>query len=297
MSYNARITQAHPCAFVVLIDRSGSMAENVTYMGREQTKAQAVAKIVNALIAELVSRSRRPEGYNDYYDIAVVGYNGSRVSSLLENTTLDRPFLTSSRLAAVAKNETVTRHRTLPDGRVMDTVTLEKSWITPYSDLNTPMVGAFDYVVKILKTWVASSNNSECYPPTVINITDGEATDGTPEALCTAADRIKGISTNDGNTLLINIHIATGSQAPVLFPTSYDDLPAEQRHARLLFDLSSEMPALYRDEIEMLRGDGTPRRGGVLPIETSYRGMAYNATITDMIRVMNIGTITSKLLL
>ena len=76
---------------------------------------------------------------------------------------------------------------------------------------------------------------------------------------------------------------------PVLFPASADELP-EDRYARLLFDISSPMPALYRDEIALMTGRRIADTGGV-------RGMAYHANMTDLVRMMNIGTATSNLLL
>lgn len=72
----------------------------------------------------------------------------------------------------------------------------------------------------------------------------------------------------------------------MLFPASAGELP-EDRYARLLFDISSPMPALYRDEIALVTGHAAD----------GVRGMAYNANMTDLVRMMNIGTATSNLLL
>ena len=67
--YSARISRNSPAAFIILIDQSGSMAETVVIDRKEVVKAKAVAFIVNMLIAELLNRSRREEGYRDYFDI------------------------------------------------------------------------------------------------------------------------------------------------------------------------------------------------------------------------------------
>lgn len=83
--YSARISRNSPAAFIILIDQSGSMAETVVIDRKEVVKAKAVAFIVNMLIAELLNRSRREEGYRDYFDIAVLGYHGDEVASLWKN--------------------------------------------------------------------------------------------------------------------------------------------------------------------------------------------------------------------
>jgi urease gamma subunit len=74
--YTQSITRAHRTAFILLIDGSGSMAEEVLFRGKLISKAEAVATITNELIFELMERARRAEGVRDYYDIAVLGYHG-----------------------------------------------------------------------------------------------------------------------------------------------------------------------------------------------------------------------------
>lgn len=289
MSYLARITQNTPTAVVLLVDQSGSMSEPVSWNGQTVAKAQAVATAINTLLAELIARSRRDGGFQTYYDIAVIGYSGSEVRSLLPSVG-DEWFLTPEELADnPVERRDVQRVRTLPDGRQVATVMRENVWVRPAAEWNTPMVSAFTEVHRLLKRWCDRHKGRPCYPPTVIHITDGEATDGGPERVATAARKLRSLSTADGNVLLINLHISGAGSEPVLFPASADELP-EDRYARLLFDISSPMPALYRDEIALLRG------GSAAGAET-VRGMGYNANMTDLVRMMNIGTATSNLLL
>lgn len=290
MSYLARITQTCPTAVVLLVDQSGSMAEPARWNGRTVTKAQAVASAINTLLAELIARSRRDGGYQPYYDIAVLGYSGSEVRSILP-TIGSEWFLTPEVLSDnPVEVRDVQRLRTLPDGRQVTTVMREKVWVRPAADWNTPMVAAFGAAHKLLKTWCAKYKGQPCYPPTVINITDGEATDGNPKQLTAAVEKLRSLSTVDGQVLLMNVHISGSGREPVLFPATTDDLP-EDRYARLLFDISSPMPALYRDEIALITGRSADF------MEKGVRGMAYNANMTDLVRMMNIGTATSNLLL
>ena len=47
----------------------------------------------------------------------------------------------------------------------------------------------------------------DCYPPTIINITDGEFNGDTSESIQQKANELKSMFTNDGNVILFNIHI------------------------------------------------------------------------------------------
>ena len=289
MSYLARITQECPTAVVLLVDQSGSMSEPVRWNGRTATKAEAVAEAINALLAELIARTRRDGGYQPYYDIAVLGYSGSEVRSLLP-TAGGQCFLQPEELAdnPVAMRD-VQRVRRLPDGRQVATVVRERVWVEPAAEWNTPMVAAFGEVYTWLKRWCAAHKGRPCYPPTVIHITDGEATDGTAREVAAAAERLRSLGTVDGRVLLMNVHISATEAEPVLFPAAAEELP-EERYARLLFEISSPMPDLYRDEIAWLTGRPSGAAVGAV------RGMAYRANMIDLVRMMNIGTATSDLL-
>ena len=59
------------------------------------------------------------------------------------------------------------------------------------------MCEALSATSQALKDWIAQHPDS--YPPMVINVTDGDATDGNPESL---AQEIMAMETNDGNVLI-----------------------------------------------------------------------------------------------
>lgn len=284
MPYSARITQANPTAFLILVDQSGSMAEQINTQSSTitdtRTKAQAVADAINELVAELVARTRRMDGYSNYYSIGILGYSSSEVRSLIEGTTLDQPLVTPSQLDSLARKREVTRLRNLTDGRSVTTTTTQKWWIEPYAEWNTPMGDALESATKIIRKWRSGLKSHNCYPPTVINITDGEATDRSPDELRKVAERLRDISTDDGNTLLINIHISATNGQPVVFPGSVDELPNE-RYAHLLYELSSPMPDLLTATYK----------------KRAARGMAYNANMIELVQMLNIGTSSSKLLI
>ena len=56
--YSQSITRAHRTAFILLIDGSGSMAEELLFRGRTQSKAEAVATITNELISSVPAAQR-----------------------------------------------------------------------------------------------------------------------------------------------------------------------------------------------------------------------------------------------
>ena len=71
--YSQEITRQHRTAFILALDRSGSMQESVRFGKKVMSKAEAVSIIANALITELIDRCRRTDSLRNYYDVAVVG--------------------------------------------------------------------------------------------------------------------------------------------------------------------------------------------------------------------------------
>lgn len=115
--YTQSITRNHRTAFILLIDGSGSMTEELRFRGRTTSKAEAVAAITNDLLFELIERARRDDGVRDYYDIAVLGYSGNdEVKSLLPGRG---ELLSVTQLAAldVPVRRELVEHR-LPDGGI-----------------------------------------------------------------------------------------------------------------------------------------------------------------------------------
>ena len=70
----------------------------------------------------------------------------------------------------------------------------------------------------------------------VINIGDGESTDGDPSV---PAAQLRALTTNDGNVLLFNVHLSSLDTKPIVFPNDEDGLP--DKYAQLLFDMSSPL--------------------------------------------------------
>ncbi len=115
----------------------------------------------------------------------------------------------------------------------------------------------------------------DCFPPLVINITDGQATDGSPES---HARCVRDLASRDGNVLLFNVHLSSRSERPIELPDQDGALPDD--HARLLFRMSSVLPPPMRE---------TARREGYQVADTT-RGFVFNGDLVSVIRFLDIGT-------
>src|SRR5205807_2655575 len=99
-------------------------------------------------------------------------------------------------------------------------------------------------------------------PPIVINITDGESSEGDPQPY---AEAVQSLGTDDGNVLLFNCHLSMTPADPFLFPSSDEILPDE--YARSLFHMSSKLPeSIYQRAV----AEG-------LSLQPGARGMVFNA--------------------
>lgn len=282
--YTQSITRSHRTAFILLIDGSGSMAEEILYHGRRMTKAEAVASITNGMLFELVERARRNDGVRDYYDIAVLSYSGNdEVYSLLPD---GREMIPVAELAAreMPTRREVIEYR-MPDGTPALREIPAPAWIAPEAAGQTPMYQALDRAREIAEAWCRNPDHAGSFPPTVFNITDGEATDCDEEELRHICQQLRAVRTCDGNVLLVNIHIAPGdARQAVFFPTE-EEASYPNRYARLLYECSSPMPEVFNEAIREAKGPGA------LP---PFRGMSFNASPEQLIAMLNIGSISVK---
>ncbi len=282
--YRQSITRAHRTAFLLAIDGSGSMAEEICFRGHTQTKAQAVATITNELLFELIERARRDDGVRNYYDIAILGYGGDdEVYSLLPE---GKELISVAELANIEPSyRTEIIECRLPDGSISLRELPTPVWVEPQAAGQTPMCEALRRVRDLATTWCTDPAHAESFPPVVFNITDGEATDCEDEELRAVADQIKAQKTADGEVLLINIHIAACDTPQSLFFPSEEEAAYPNRYASLLYDCSSRMPALFDDAIRAAKGPGS------MP---PFRGVSFNASAAELVTMLNIGSISVK---
>ena len=279
MPYTAEISRENPSCFLFMIDQSTSMSDEVSAGDSTQQKAMGVADSINRWLQELSIKCAKSDGIRDYYHVGVIGY-GSTVGPAYIGAMAGRDMVPISEIAEnPARLED--RVKSVPDG---SGGTVEQSirtpvWFDPSADGGTPMCRAVMEAERVLQDWLTAWPN--CFPPIVIHITDGEATDGDP------TERIRNLTeltSSDGNVMLFNIHLSANPDAtPVSFPSSPDELPDE--YAQMLFEtatpLTTTMRALAREH-GFRPGDGA-------------RSFVLNADMVLLVQAIDIGTRPSNL--
>jgi len=282
--YTAQITRNTPTAFIFLIDESVSMKATTNLYGQTMTLSQAVAQIVNSQINELVLRCIKTNEVRHYYDIAVVGY-GHEVHSAWRGELEGRDFVSPEELKnhpfkKIKVIEQKRTHRGLKEKEV------EKvQWIEPRHDGHwTHLHKAFAYAKNLLEKWMEVHHEQDCYPPTIINITDGVFNGTTKEELQRCANELKSMYTNDGNVLLFNIHVNCNSGFSLTFPIDKSEV-ANDPYATALYELSSMLPTRYNEPIAAVRHDADTK--------ARHAAMAVNSDMATLIQLMDIGTPTN----
>jgi hypothetical protein len=278
MAYTAEISRTNPSCFLFLIDQSGSMDDPFAAGEPQRKKADGVADAINRLLQNLVIKCAKSEGVRDYYYAGVLGY-GSNVGPAFAGS-LSGKELTS--ISEIAENPARVEERTkkVDDGAggVLDQTVKFPIWFDAIARGGTPMCEALRRAETILSTWVA--DHPDCFPPIVINITDGESTDGDPSS---AAEAMRRVASSDGETLLFNVHLSSHGAAPIEFPDTEAGLP--DKYAELLYRTSSLLPSYMQN---VARQEG-------YSVSDGSRGFVFNADMVSVIRFLDIGTRPSNL--
>jgi hypothetical protein len=270
MPYSAAISRNTPTLLLFVIDQSGSMDER---MEHGQTKAQFVADVLNKTLYQLVTRCTRADGVRDYFHVGVLGYGGTTVATGFGDelaaqivhplSAIERhPLRVDQKMKKVADGA----------GGVVEQSVKMPVWFDPKNSGGTPMCASMAEAAKILFSWCQS--HGDCYPPTMIHVTDGQSTDGSPEAI---AEEMKRIATADGGCLLFNLHISTLGE-PILFPPAESSLPND--NARMLFRMSSVFPPRLLDAAR--------ERG--YPVSPDSRFFGYQGGVAEIVDFFDIGT-------
>jgi hypothetical protein len=276
MPYTAEISRTNPTCFLFLVDQSSSMLEPFGAQ-QDKQKAQGVAEVINRLLQNLVLKCAKSEGIRDYFYVGIIGYGG-KVEFGLSGALAKQAIVPVS---AIANNPLRVEQRTrkVDDGAggLIEQSFKFPVWFETKANGRTPMCQALTVARQSLDLFVAQY--PDCYPPMVINITDGMSTDGDP---LPAARALQGLSTSDGNVLLFNAHVSTNQSHPIEYPASEGGLP--DTFAQLLFRMSSQLPPRL---LEAARSDGFKAADGA-------RGFVFNADLVSTIRFLDIGTRVSR---
>ena len=274
MPYTAEISRDNPTCFLFLVDQSSSMKDEVSAGDDTQQKASGVADTINRWLQELSIKCAKAEGVRDYYHVGVLGY-GKSVGPAFAGAIARRDLVP---ISEIADNPARLEERTkkIPDGAggLVDQAVRIPVWFDPVASGGTPMCRAAAEAHRILGGWL--KDHPDCFPPIVIHVTDGEATDGNPVERVRA---LTNLSSSDGNVMLFNIHLsANPDAASITFPDSADGLP--DSYSRMLFDTASPLTPTMR---ALAKEHGIP---------TSERSRAFvlNADMVLLVQAVDIGT-------
>jgi len=267
--YAQPIDRNHPGCILFLLDQSASMEEPFSGTGR--SKAAELAKAVNRLIRNLVLQCQRGNEVRDYYEIGIVGY-GNTVGPILGGRLTGQQLVPISVIADYPLRMVTDSLPGRPEVRIELPI-----WVDPVANGGTPMTAGIDLAGSFLVDW--ANHHLSSFPPIVINISDGAATDGDPRPI---AAQLSQIRTSDGNLLLFNVNLSGAALTPIEYPSSAAELP--NSYAAGLFEMSSELTPY------ML----AVARGMDLPVSAGARGFIFNADSAKLSEFLDVGTRVSQ---
>lgn len=272
MPYSAEISRSNPTCFLFLLDQSKSMRGPISG-GHGKTKADAVGASLNRLLYTLVLRCVWGQNVLDRFHVGVLGY-GRQVIPALGGALAEREL---APIGELARNPLRVEQRTnlVEDGRggQVEQIVKMPMWFDPAGSGKTPMCQCLERAAQVISRFLLE--HPTCYPPLVINLTDGEATDGDPDG---PASKLCELASEDGAVLLFNAHISSSSEKALEFPNAEAGLPDD--YARRLFRMSSRLPAAMQN---------SARQAGLNVTEES-RGFVFNADLDSVVRFLDIGT-------
>lgn len=262
----SRISEVHPTAIVFVIDQSRSMSRGAEINNVEYDYiSEVAAESVNTLIEHFLRRCISAQGeVNRLYDIAVIGY-GDDVRNGWNGELADSDMHSPIELLA---------HTQTRDERFR--------WVDPKDDDSKSRSDlALEHVYELLGSWVKRKENRYSYPPTVIHVSDGGISTQYQNGFLKAAEKLKRLSTENGNLILWNIGISpfrskeyvllSGEELPILFHHGTD--------STLLYEASSYLPPRFKEI-------AAPFHGGDPALER--RTMAVNLAPDKLVRLLQL---------
>jgi hypothetical protein len=274
MPYKAEISRKNPGCFLFLIDQSASMEDPFGGAESDRKKADELATILNKLIHNLSIRCAKSDAIYDYFHVGVIGYTGDTAAAALGGALAGKDLVPVSELAnnPLRIEDRVKKADDGAGGIIEQTVKFPV-WFDPSWAGGTPMCAALKQAQEIVKGWAAEHKAG--FPPIVINITDGESTDGDPVP---EAKALTELGTSDGPCLLFNVHLSSSPGAPVELPAEPDGLADD--YAKQLFTMSSQLTPFMVTRARELG----------MPVEETSRGFVFNAQPVQVIQFLDIGT-------
>ena len=266
MAYNAEISRANPTCFLFLIDQSGSMAErwggdagqDQGPRGRRRHQPPACKRSSAAAPRAITSLDR--------YYIGVIGYGGQPGEPDGQPGLPDRSPGGKRPAAREHDREPPAPHRgSHQAGRRRhrrvdpDSTSCSRLVRAEGDGQDARCARRCGRPTRSICQFIGE--HPACFPPIVINISDGMATDGDAGQVWQMAAALRGVASQDGNVLLFNVHLSVRGDRPILFPTEREQPAGRLRPAAV----SHVQPAAAGDAPAGADpgGLGPGRRGGV----------------------------------
>lgn len=282
--YTRRFTRRHPGLFIIMLDQSGSMAEQIESGGG--SKADFATTAINNLIYELVQMARidlSTGKRRKYAYLSILGYNDT-VYPLLSPEPMDIPFLGEH------NRGTVPTVRDIYDSHTesyRQTIENRAFWIEPYAMGKTNIADAFTRARDIARHWfsqpldLGQAQRQECFPPLIINITD--AHNNSDRDYLPITREIQREGTQQGSMLICNCHFSTLVGESCIFPSDVSEVAhLDPPFAAQLFEASSVIP-------EPLRKKAIEEFGRDFP--QGARSFIYNAEPAVLVKFLHWGTV------
>ena len=288
MPYVEYISRSNPGCIIILIDQSASMGG--PFGGDPRVRkcnvvADATNKLLNTLIIACQIVQRVNGRYSHEFDVGVIGYGGPNgVGPAFTHPQLSGKDLIP--IPDIADNaEYEQRQRSIADrtSRSEQETIQYPVWLKAVAYNGKPMCEALKRTKQILNDWILKHMQS--FPPIVINITDGEVTDGTIQEMIDNGNAIKALSTNDGNVLLFNVHISSSNVQGILFPATVNEIPDE--YGRALFEMSSPLTDLMITKAKRISGK-------YQSLSPRSKGCGFNNDFEQFIHFLKIGASFEK---
>jgi hypothetical protein len=276
--YKQQICRKTPGCVIFLLDQSDSMNDGVA--GSKRSKAEALATTVNRFITDLITECLKGEPTpRHYFDLALIGCRTDAegrhvVGPAFQGPLEGRDVVSVVDLFNYPLKEVV---KEVDDGEGGLITRRSYVWYEKVAEGGAPMTHGLDRCTMTAINWISAHPDS--FPPIVINVTDGEPTDGDPEL---AAETLRGLATSDGEVLLFNCHLSDKPTVGVLFPDNESQLPDD--FARMLFRMSSPLP---ERSLSIAAGKG-------FEVSPGARGMVFNGDATAMIQLVPVGTVLER---
>lgn len=274
MPYTAEISRANPACFLFLV------IQCITVPAHS-------ADAVNRIVDTLSQRCSSGMDVRDYFHIGILGFTtggflgmgGIKNTYTLPGTTPERPFLPISQVVEAAEIQERKVKENYGGGEIVEVTRRMPVWLKHQNGGLDPMCEMLKAVEHPLRAWVGRHPDS--YPPIVIIICDGWATDGNP---LNNAQPIKNLRTKDGNVLLFAVHLSDNNQSsPTLFPSREDGLLSlgeGEDDSKMMFRMTSILPWSSRQAAADLG----------FQVDELARGFVLNADAAALAQFLDIGT-------